>query len=241
MNTEREDIYTRVTNQIVTAIEAGAPKLRMPWHITDAERFCPINAVSKRPYRGINVLILWAEAAAKGFEMGNWATFKQWKQLGASVRKGERATTVVLWKPFDAAAKRTGDEEASENSRRERGLLALGFSVFNAAQIDGYKRPTRAKLPEGARILAAEQVLFGKGAEIQHGGAAAFYDINTDRIHLPRFDSFRNAEAYYATLSHEMCHWSGASHRLDRNLVGRFDSSAYAAEELIADLRSAFL
>ncbi|MCY2963104.1 MAG: ArdC family protein [Planctomycetota bacterium] len=74
MNTEREDIYTRVTNQIVTAIEAGAPKFRMPWHITDAERFCPINAVSKRPYRGINVLLLWAQADAKGYETGNWMT-----------------------------------------------------------------------------------------------------------------------------------------------------------------------
>ncbi|MCY2965529.1 MAG: zincin-like metallopeptidase domain-containing protein [Planctomycetota bacterium] len=241
MNTEREDIYTRVTNQIVTAIEAGAPKFRMPWHITDAERFCPINAVSKRPYRGINVLLLWAQAEAKAFPTGNWATFAQWKHLGASVRKGERATTVVLWKPIDSSGKRTADDESAETPRRDRGLLALGFSVFNAAQVDGYERPNRETLSEGERIQAAERVLFSQGAEIQHGGSAAFYDVNADRIHLPRFDSFRDPIAYYATLSHELTHFSGASHRLDRNLTGRFGSSAYAAEELVAELGSAFL
>lgn len=105
MDTNREDVYTRVTNQIVQAIEKGITRCRMPWHITGADCFCPINAVSKRPYRGINVLALWIAAVVKDYETGIWGTYNQWKELGAHVRKGEQATSVVLWKPTEQVAK----------------------------------------------------------------------------------------------------------------------------------------
>lgn len=238
MKNARDDIYTRVTNDIIKAIEAGVSSCRLPWHITEADCFAPINAVSKRPYRGINVLILWAAAVANGYKSGIWATYRQWNELGAQVKAGERAATVVLWKPTERIVEEA-TEEADSHSRR--GLLARGFSVFNASQVTGFRIPTVPKLSEGERIRGAEQVLFGVGANIVHGGASAYYGIDTDTIHVPRFDSFRDAVGYYATLAHELTHWTGAKPRLNRELGTRFGSDAYAVEELIAEFGAAFL
>lgn len=239
MDTNRDDIYTRVTNDIIQAIEAGAQHCRLPWHISEADCFAPINATSKRPYRGVNVLILWAAAIVAGYESGFWATYRQWQELGAQVRKGERATTIVLWKPTEQRVH--SSEGESDEPQRRRGLLAKGFSVFNAAQVDGFEPTPHSRLSEGARIRAAEQVLFGVGANIHHGGGSAYYNTATDTIHLPRFDSFRSVVGYYSTLAHELTHWTGTKARLDRDLSSRFGSSGYAIEELIAEFGAAFL
>src|SRR5215813_7024644 len=95
---EKQDVYRRVTDQIVTAIENGVGNWRMPWHTSGRYAFSPINVVSRKPYRGINTLCLWAAAQAKGYERGEWATYQQWQERGAQVRKGEKATLVVFWK-----------------------------------------------------------------------------------------------------------------------------------------------
>src|SRR5690242_13325023 len=97
MEQGRQDIYSRVTDQIIEAIERGAEKFRMPWHVTDADCFSPANAASKKPYRGINVLSLWGAAERLGYSSGFWATYQQWKDLGAQVRKDEKSTLVVYW------------------------------------------------------------------------------------------------------------------------------------------------
>jgi len=101
MNTEKQDTFQKVTDQIVKAIEEGAGSYRMPWRTSGGFPSSPINAVTKRPYRGINILVLWATAQAKGYKSGTWATYKQWQELGAHVRKGEKSTNVVFWKFFD--------------------------------------------------------------------------------------------------------------------------------------------
>ena len=85
----KEDVYTRVTNQIISAIELGATDYSMPWLVTGQDCFSPMNAVSKRQYRGVNVLVLWLTAKAKNYSTGQWATFDQWNSLGARVRRGE--------------------------------------------------------------------------------------------------------------------------------------------------------
>src|SRR5580692_4290143 len=94
----KRDVYRQVTAQIVTAIEQGVGIWRMPWHTSGHYAFSPINVTSKKPYRGINTLCLWAAAQAKGYERGEWATYQQWQDRGAQVRKGEKATAVVFWK-----------------------------------------------------------------------------------------------------------------------------------------------
>lgn len=236
----RDDIYTRVTNQIIAAIEAGTKNCRMPWHITEADCFAPINTVSKRPYRGVNVLILWAAALDKGYAGGLWATYEQWKQLGAQVRKGEKSTTVVLWKPTEPKAKETDDESIFTRDKRS-GPIARGFSVFNLAQVDGYHAVRTPKLFENIRNRAAEKALLRAGADVRHGGASAYYHKGMDFIAIPRFECFRNSVSYYSVLAHELTHWTAAPHRLNRDLSGRFGSKAYAAEELVAELGAAFL
>ena len=90
--TDKRDVYARVTAQIITAIEQGVGTWRMPWHTSGRFAFSPINVTSKKPYRGINTVCLWAAAQAKGYERGEWATYQQWQDRGAQVRKGEKAT-----------------------------------------------------------------------------------------------------------------------------------------------------
>src|SRR2546421_5573532 len=134
--TEQRDVYTRVTAQIINAIENGVSNWRMPWHTSGKFAFSPINVTSKKPYRGINTLCLWAAAQAKGYERGEWATYQQWQERKAQVRKGEKATTVVFWKFANSSEEQEDREEHTASSSRL--LFTRGYSVFNAAQVDGY-------------------------------------------------------------------------------------------------------
>ena len=238
-NEERADVYQRVTNQIIEAMERGAGEWKMPWHKLAAGTCAPSNAVSKKPYRGVNILTLWATAAEKGYSSGIWATYRQWQELGAQVRKGEQSAFVVFWK-FDALKEETESEEEDGKAGR-RSVLARGYHLFNAAQVDGFTLPTVEVLPETERNATAEQFFSQLGAEIRHGGSRAFYDKAGDYIQMPPFEIFREVAAYYSTLAHECAHWSGAATRLNRDLSGRFGNEAYAAEELIAELGAAFL
>jgi antirestriction protein ArdC len=132
---DRTDVYTRITAEIVAAIEAGAGRWRMPWHHDGSAIARPINLASGKRYRGINTVALWVAAMAAGYGQGLWGTYRQWQAASAQVRKGERATTVVLWKEFVSADEA---EEDSDDSPHRRKMFARAFSVFNAAQVDGY-------------------------------------------------------------------------------------------------------
>ena len=113
--TDKRDVYASVTAQIINAIEQGVGNWRMPWHTSGRFAFSPINVTSKKPYRGINTVCLWAAAQAKGYESGEWATYKQWQERGAQVRKGEKSTLVVFWKFANVPAKpKTMDRHARE-------------------------------------------------------------------------------------------------------------------------------
>src|SRR4051812_25267550 len=118
-STEKRDVYARVTDQIVAAIEQGAGTWRMPWHTSDRFAFSPINVASHKPYRGINTVCLWAAAQAKGYESGEWGTYQQWQNRGAQVRKGEKATTVVFWK-FAHDSSESQDDGAETPAGRSR-------------------------------------------------------------------------------------------------------------------------
>src|ERR1700676_1165597 len=126
--TNQRDVYARVTDQIVTAIEQGVGTWRMPWHTSGRFAFSPINVASKRPYRGINTVCLWAAAQAKGYETGAWGTYKQWQERGAQVRKGEKSTTVVFWKFANGSTEsQDGDESVTVSSSRL--LFTRGYAV----------------------------------------------------------------------------------------------------------------
>ena len=133
--TEKQDIFQRVTDQIVEAIENGTDSYKMPWKTSGGFPYSPINAVSKRAYRGINIVILWAIAEKRGYTSGTWATFKQWQEMGAQVRKGEKSAHVVFWKFFDREQRAEGEGPAKSGDRIP---MARDYWIFNADQVDGY-------------------------------------------------------------------------------------------------------
>lgn len=231
----KSDIYARVTEQIVAALEAGAGDWRMPWHHDGSSVARPTNAANGKAYRGSNILSLWASAKLQGFSSGLWASYRQWAALGAQVRKGEAATTVVFWKSIEKADDQDGDEES------HRRLFAKGYSVFNLHQVDGYAPEELGALCDEQRIAVADAFHTNLGITTLHGGGEAFYMPITDTIHIPAFAQFEDPHAYYSTLFHEALHATGAKHRCDRNLSGRFGSEAYALEEICADLGAAMV
>jgi antirestriction protein ArdC len=210
----------------------------MPWHTSGHFAFSPINVTSKKPYRGINTVCLWAAAQAKGYERGEWATYAQWQERKAQVRKGEKATLVVFWK--FASDTSESQDDGSDAGRGSRLLFTRGYSVFNAAQVDGYNPPIDAEAPMPERIAHAEGFFANIAADLRHGGNQAFYSPATDHIQMPPFAAFREGIAYYSVLAHEHTHWTANTSRCDRQLGKRFGDNAYAAEELIAELGAAF-
>jgi antirestriction protein ArdC len=98
MTKERFDIHQHITDKIVSAIERGAGDFRLPWHRSAGSIMRPVNIASKKAYRGVNVVALWAYAEEFGYSSGTWGTYKQWTGAGAQVRKGEKAAFVVFYK-----------------------------------------------------------------------------------------------------------------------------------------------
>ena len=239
MTTEKKDIFQRVTDQIVSAIEAGTESYRMPWKTTGRFISSPINAVSKKAYRGINILLLWATAQEKGYTTGTWATYKQWQELGAQVRKGEKSANVVFWKFFDVNEKPEQGEATEGTSKRVP--MARDYWVFNADQVDGYAKPEEKELTHGERIAQAEEFFRGLEIDLRPGGNRAYYSPSTDSVHMPLFEAFKEPLFYYSVLAHETTHWTGSEKRLNRDMKGRFGSEGYAMEELVAELGAAFL
>ena len=233
------DLYAETTARIVAALEQGVAPWVRPWSTgVDA---MPTNACTRRPYRGINVVLLAMEAQAHGYPLNRWLTYRQAAALGGQVRKGEHGTHVVFWKLRTVEAK----AEVHDESAPQKVIPLLRcFTVFNTAQIDGLPPGMAEPLPSvpaWSGDEAAEQLIDASGADIRHGGFRAFYAPGNDYIQIPPRTTFANASGYYATTLHELVHWTGHASRLDRQLRGRFGDEAYAAEELIAELGSAFL
>ena len=232
----RLDIYQKVTGTIIAQIEAGAGTYLMPWHLDGSPVVRPRNPVACHFYRGINVLVLAVAARTAGYPSGLWATYRQWQLSGAQVREGEKGTLIVFWKILDRPTQPYIEDQEEDTPRR---IIARGFWVFNAAQVDNYVPPLIRRLSDTDRDAQAERFYTKLGIETQFGGDVACYKPDLDRIQMPPFDRFKDASAFYATLLHEAAHASGARHRLDRDLSGRFGSEAYAMEEMIADWASA--
>lgn len=226
-------LYDRVTHSVIKDLEAGVAPWTKPWKNGPATGIMPHNGATHRPYHGINVMILWAEREEKGYSTPNWMTYRQAQTLGAQVRKGEKATTIVFTKKLHFKDKET-DEEKQVSMLRT-------YSVFNEDQIDGLIRAEPQELPPEARIEAIEAFLKATGAQVNIGGNKACYVPSLDFICMPYAHQFKSIERYYATSFHEHAHWTGHKSRLDRDLSKRFGTKAYAAEELVAELSAAFL
>lgn len=238
----RIDIYARITETIVADLENGVRPWMKPWSASGLEgRITRPLRHTGEPYTGINVLLLWSESIARGFEAPLWMTYRQARQIGAQVRKGETGATVVY------ASRFTKTETDSRGDEVERDIPFLKtYTVFNCDQIDGlpdhyHHRPDRIIDPV-SRIEHADRFFENTGAVIRHGGSKAYFASASDHIQMPPFESFRDAESYVAVLSHEANHWTAPAHRVGRDL-SRYhkDRTERAREELIAELGSCFL
>jgi len=242
MTTVRSDVYSRVTDQIVAELEAGVRPWVQPWNAAHAagevSRPLRYNAV---PYRGINVVLLWLAALRQHFVSPLWMTYKQAAELGGQVRKGAKGSLVVYADTF------TRRETNNEGQEEEVAVPFLkSYTVFNTEQIDGLPAHYYAKAEQPThpveRIERAEYFAANTGADIRHGGSMAYYSPAGDFVQMPPLASFRQAESYYATLCHELTHFTRHPSRLNREFGRkRWGDEGYAMEELTAELGAAFL
>jgi antirestriction protein ArdC len=228
-------LHEIVTNRIIDALESGAVPWTRPWRNS-----APCNAVTKRNYRGINTLMLWLAAQERGYECNGWMTYLQAKTMGGQVRHGEKATGVIWWKPVNGSS----SDEAEPEESTHRFWFARTYWVFNVDQVDGIedvRKSLDSPILEFTPLYRCEKLVETYGADVRHGGEQAYYSRQGDYIQLPPPSSFESREAYYSVLMHEITHSTGAAHRLNRDLTGRFGSDSYAREELVGELGSAFL
>ena len=230
-------IRQTITASIIRLLESGAAEGRPRWV---RQAGLPCNALTGQAYRGINVVLLWAAAAAQGYHSNRWLTYKQAQSVGAQVRQGESGVLCVY---FARVTRRALVEAESEETGLERGYpMAKAFWLFNLDQIDGLPAslaPAQAVV-DFAPVAQAEQVLLATGARIRYGFDQAFYQPQRDEICLPEPGRFTSEANYYATALHELAHWTGHASRLNRNLDNRFGDHAYAMEELVEELAAAF-
>lgn len=246
--TDGFDVHQHVTDQIIKALEAGTKPWEQPWRSAGGS-LRPLR-FNGEPYRGINVVMLWGASQERGFSSPYWMTFQQAMELGGCVRKGERGSKVVK-----AGQSVFGDQQAPDTEGAGQGESDDGgavrrwlkaYTVFNSEQIDGLPERYAVKavepcpLPE--RLAAADAFFANIPAKIINSGDRAFYRINTDDIHMPPLDLFKDAEHHAATLAHELIHWTRHPSRLDRDFGRKaFGDEGYAKEECCAELGAAFV
>lgn len=238
----RHDIYASVTAQIVAAIEAGAGQWRMPWHHAGAPTMRPTSAAGRR-YTGINRVILWATAENLGFSSGVWATYQQWKQHGAQVRRGETGTHVVLWKKSEKPGAEGGEVIHGQGEGRQR-FFATSFCLFNQDQVDGLEDGVvKAVAPIKPDIAAARSFLESLDVPVVYGRYDAHYSPVDDAVFMPYREAFDSDADLISTLAHEMVHATGHASRIGRETLCDYhkDRAIRAREELVADLGAAMI
>lgn len=249
------DIYQAITDRILESLEQGVlPGVGKPWDPSSRTPLIPCNAVSRRQYNGINVPLLWDMANKRGFSQDRWLTFRQAKEAGGTVRKGERSTLACFYKPMkreivDAAGEAVLDEEG--NPKEKHFAILRGFNLFNIDQCDGLPddvtNPPATSIEGFDSVDALDDFIDGCGIKVVHSldrDVAGYYP-KQDRVLLPAKERFHDAEGYYSIALHELTHATGHESRLARPGItdpdATFGSPKYALEELVAQLGSAFL
>jgi len=241
-------VYEQVTQRIIGLLEKGTIPWQKPWKIKTG---MPCNLVSKRPYRGINVVLLWA----MDFESPYWITYNQAHELGGYIRKGEKSTPVVFWRQVkpDKQSKEpsvnvSDDSEPVQTTplpQKRAQIIARLYNVFNLSQVEGLKNSPSTPNQFGTLTEPAE--VYENMPDrpiIKHGMRSAYYSPAEDVIGMPSLTNFSDEVAYFTTLYHELVHSSGAKHRLNRSTLTAnegFGSDPYSKEELIAEMGAAFL
>jgi antirestriction protein ArdC len=235
-------IYQEVTTRIISELIAGVPPWVKPWAETPGLNL-PVNAITGKAYRGVNVFLLWI-ARSNGWPTPRFLTYRQAQEVGGQVRKGEHGIRICKfgdWTPKKGAPG-DGEDEA-------RIPFLKHYAVFNIQQCEGLPAeisdspPPKPRHHDGRDPLI-EEFISAIGAVVREDGNQASYFITKDYIAVPPFNTFASGALFYATLFHELGHWTGAKHRLDRDIAfaKRFPPEhRHAAEELVAELTAAFL
>ena len=238
---ERQSLYAQVTGQVIAELEAGRLPWVQPWERARCGCTMPHNAGTGRAYSGINVLILWAAVVEGGYASQAWLTYRQAQAAGGNVRKGEKGTTVCY---ADRFTPRDEETKARDEDREARTVAFLKrFTVFNVDQCEGLPE-TFTSLPdhpaEQEMVPHAEALIRATGADFRIGGDQAFYAPQLDFIAVPPKAAYPEPINWYRTALHELGHWTGHESRLARELSGSRGGKAYAREELVAEMASAF-
>lgn len=249
---KKPDVYQVVTDSILAILDKGACPWQKPWK--GGKDGMPRNLHSGKPYRGMNVLLLGWEAMGKGYSSPYWLTYKQAKELGGSVIKGQKATTVTFWKLLSKT-----EEAATGEDKTSSFMMLKMYNVFNYEQTEGCRipkgreatseptEPTAAENAEADKLATAtlaDYVYRQPGlAYSEEDSSKAYYVPSRDRIVMPNKAQFKTPEHYHAVAFHEAGHSTGHKSRLARrNLMDpvKFDKHAYGQEELVAEFTSAF-
>jgi putative DNA primase/helicase len=242
---QKKPFHEQVAESLIAQLQQGTAPWQQPWDPGLPGSVLPLNPTTGKRYKGINALHLLSQ----GRSDQRWMTYKQAAAVGGQVRRGEKGTPIQYWK-FSQEQTQTDEQghplldskgqPLKQEVRLERPQVFFA-TVFNAEQIDGL--PPLAR-PEAAwdPIARIDQMLQRSGALIRHSEVdRAFYRPATDSIHLPQQSQFPSPDRYYATLLHELGHWTGHSSRLARDLAHAFGSEGYAREELRAEIASLIL
>jgi len=240
--TNRQSLYGEVTARIIADLEQGRLPWVQPWDAASCPLAMPHNAASGRSYSGINILILWAAVVERGFTSQRWLTYRQAQAAGGHVRRGEKGTIVCYADRFTPKDER---EQAREDDREARSIAFLKrFTVFNVDQCEDLPAGLTGApaIPDPVLSIAvADSLITMSGADFRIGGGEAFYMPAHDYVQVPPQAAFGEPVNWYRTALHELGHWTGHASRLGRDQSGRFGSSAYAREELIAEMACAFI
>lgn len=239
---EKIDVYQIITDRIIAMLEKGTVPWQKSWVGSGSFATAPRNLISGKAYRGVNFWML----AGTDYASNYWLTYKQAQGLGGNPRKGEKATPVVFWKRLEV-------EDTNSVTGKKMVWFLRYYSVFNVDQCENIPAAKLPKAPaplstkrEHTPIETAEAVVANmpKKPDVRHGGGRAYYSPGGDYVGMPAPESFKDSEAYYSTLFHELTHATGHSSRLDRKgITGaiNFGSEPYAQEELVAEMGAAFL
>ena len=237
MSNASTKVYEQVADYIISQLENGVVPWRKPWTLPPG--MFPQN-LSGRAYTGINSLMLGMTT----YQDPRWLTFRKAKELGGSIKRGERGMRIVFWKQIEIP-----DRDSEDGAIKRIGMLKT-YTVFNASQCEGLPLPeiaTPTTTTEWNAIEEAEAIIAAMPTPpsiTEDGGTAAFYRVTEDGIHMPPKYAFENGEEWYSTLFHELSHSTGNPKRLNRDTINQtasFGSPTYSKEELVAEFGSAYL
>lgn len=239
----RQDIQQIVTDTIIEQLEKGTVPWQKPWAEKNSAPFTlPLNSVTKSRYQGINIILLWTSVLKNSFTTQEWGSFNQWQSKNERVRKGEKGTLVVYYDTYEKEV----DSEVQKIPFLKR------YYVFNKCQLESYK-PEPIEIVDfveptfSQRIAEIDEFVEATRAIVESHDGGAFYSSAEDKITMPYFENFRSTPGcsaevgFYNVLLHELTHWTGAKHRLDRINHKKFGDNNYAAEELVAEFGAAFM